>query len=567
MQLQERLQELLDDPDAASPRNSDELRGLLARYPMEFRTWAVAWICNGGRGPRAHLLLRLLHQKNLLRSLLVNPGAIPLRDAVRVARLAQHSIANLDWIVADTIREGTVTQAARALQVLQHVPLTGRVVPGLAAALRNPNAKIRSLVSKLLGRLVDNPAAVRSLLQDSDARVRANAVEGFWGSSHPMARDVMRRGLLDSNNRVAANAALGLCKIGDPDGVEALRVMSTHPDHRHRISAAWSIAQLADPALLPALDALAEDRISKVREVARGALARARNPTGLRGEPSLLVSVSRACRTPQGSLRLNAFVTDDDDNPMENLPPDSFRVFRDEVMLPVHTLQPPALRGPLITILWLVEEDLTEQARTKAHDAIVGAMQHCRPEDLYCVVGAALRSPLAFSADPGQLDDALKQAGSSTNAVPDGRERLFRALLLAASRSGCRAGVAFSSGSPPQGSIDVDRFVQQAVKGDITVHVVVFGVGPEISPEWQRIATATQGSYRVVGDEEDLQHAFWWVFSQLSNSYLIAAHGASEGDAEYRLEVRTAGGHGGVRFEPALREAGDTASAGGRHVK
>src|SRR3970040_2384499 len=193
MQLQQKLQALLDDLDTESPQKRDELRALLSKYPMEFRTWAVAWICNGGRGPRAHHLLRLLHQKNLLRSLLVNPGAIPLKDAVRVARLAQHSIANLDWIVADTIREGTVTQAARALQVLQHVPLTSRVVPGLAEALRNPNAKIRSLVSKLLGRLCDDPAAIHALLQDADARVRANAVEGFWGSSHPVAREMMRR--------------------------------------------------------------------------------------------------------------------------------------------------------------------------------------------------------------------------------------------------------------------------------------------------------------------------------------------------------------------------------------
>jgi hypothetical protein len=80
MQLHQKLQGLLDQPDAESPRVHEELRAMLAQYPMEFRTWAVAWIRNGGRGSQAHLLLRLLHQENLLRSLLVNPGAIPFRS-------------------------------------------------------------------------------------------------------------------------------------------------------------------------------------------------------------------------------------------------------------------------------------------------------------------------------------------------------------------------------------------------------------------------------------------------------------------------------------------------------
>lgn len=566
MQLQQKLQELLDQLDTESPQKRDQLGALLSRYPMEFRTWAVAWICNGGRGPRAHMLLRLLHQKNMLRSLLVNPGAIPLRDAVRVARLAQHSISNLDWIIADTIREGTVTQAARALQVLQHVPLTSRVVPGLAAALRNPNAKIRSLVSKLLGRLCDNPAAIHALLQDSDARFRANTVEGFWGSSHAMARDVMRKCLRDPNHRVAANAALGLCKIGDPDGIEALLIMSSHPDHRHRISAAWGIAQNADPALLPALEALAEDRIPKVREVARAALARVRNPADLHAEPGLLVAVSQAYRGSGGGLRLRAFVTDRDDNPMENLSADSFWVFQGAVVLPRHEIQLPAQRGALITILWLAEECLTQQVRTKAHDAILEAMRPNRAEDLHCVLGAGLHT-LAFSADIGQLSDALNQANSNTNAVPGWSESLFRALMLAASRSGCRAVVAFSGGSPLQGSMDVDRFVQQAVKSEIAVHVVVFETGAEVAPEWQRIASATQGSYRVIDDEDELQPAFWSVFAQLSSAYMISVNGASEEEAEFRLKVRSTGGDGETRFEPLPRQAGDTIPAGGRHVK
>jgi HEAT repeats len=554
MQLQRKLQALIHDLDPESPQKCDELGALLARHPMEFRTWALAWICNGGRGPRAHLLLRLLHQKNMLRSLLVNPGAIPLRDAVRVARLAQHSIADLDWMIADTIREGTVTQAARALRVLQHVPLTGRVVPGLSAALRNPNPKIRSLVSKLLGRICDDPDSIHDLLQDRDARVRANTVEGFWGSTHPLARDLMRRCLNDADNRVAANAALGLYKLSGPDGIEALRKLRSHADPRHRISAAWAIAQTADPALLPDLEVLAEDRVPKVRGAASSALDVLRNPKRQQNEPGLLVRVSQAYRTHEGTLQLRAFVTDADDNPLEMLSAETLRVLQGAAVLPTYEVRPPAYGDGLLTVVWLDDDRLGQEVRIKAHEAIVSAMAHRRQQDLHCVVGPGLHAALAFSADVRQLDEALKQAGSNTSAVPDWSERLFRALTLAASRAGCRAVVAFSNGSPIESSMDIDRFVQQALRSEIEVHVVVYETQAAVAPEWQRIASATRGTYRLVGDEDELRHTFWCVFTQLSSAYSITVRGVSEEETEFRLEVRSISGRGETQFEPLPRQ-------------
>ncbi len=573
MQLQQKFQALFDRLDPNSPASGEELRALLAQYPMEFRTWAVAWIRNGGRGPRAHLLLRLLHQKNMLRSLLVNAGAIPLRDAVRIARLAQHSIANLDRIVADTIRDGTVAQATRALQVLHHVPLTGRVVPGLAAALQNTNPKIRSLVSKLLGRICDDPASIHTLLRDRDARVRANTVEGFWGSTHPLARDLMRRCLTDPDNRVAANAALGLFKIGDPDGIEALRIMSAHPDHRHRISATWGIVQTRGPALLPALEALAADRIPKVREAAQTALARMRNPVELQRERSLVVRVSQAYRMSDEGLRLRAWVGDLDENPLEDLSAGSFRVFQGELQLTQRQVQLPAQADRLITVLWLVEGTLPPAVCAKAHDAIVGAMRHRKRRDLHCLVGPDLRAALAFSSDIGQLDDALHQAAALETAKPAERpasgwsERLFRALALASSRPGCRAAVAFSNGVPLEAAVDVSRLTQHALDGEIAIHVVAYRPQPESEAEWQRIASTTQGSYRAAGEEDELQHAFWCVFSQLASSYAISVRGVCGDDGAFRLQVESSAEYGETAFEAAPQPAGDRLSTPGVHVK
>jgi hypothetical protein len=518
---------------------------------MEFRTWAVRWICNGGHGSGALLLLKLLHQKNLLRNLLVNPGAMPLRDAIRLAKLAQHSIANFDWTIADTIREGSETQASRALQILQHLPLSGRVVPGLATALRTRSGKIRSLVSKLLGRLCDNPAAIRALFEDTDPRVRANAVEGLWGSDHPAARNMLRKSLRDSNNRVAANAALGLSKIRATEGIEALRRMSSHPDPRFRISAAWCIGQFADPALLPCLEALAEDRAPKVCEAARAALGRALHP-GQQGGVRLMVSVTNAYQTADGSLRLRAFVADGEDNPVD-LSVESFRVFQGETALPGRETRPPARREPLVTILCLADEALPHDVQGAAREGVLTAMHLKRPDDLHCVAGSSVMPMLAFSSDLGQLGDALYRAVTRADPGSDWSESLLRAMTLAAARSGCPTVIAFSGGSPGVNPRQAERIVQAAVQSEIAVHAVVFAEAGAANV-WAEIATATRGSYRVVQQENELQDAFWSVFSRISSAYAIAVGPAAASSAapggDFRLEVRSAAGYGEAPFDP-----------------
>jgi hypothetical protein len=553
MQLHKKFQELLTG--ASSPQRA-ELAALASKCPAEFRTWAVRWICNGGHGADALLLLKLLHQKKLLHGLLVNPGAMPLRDAIRVAKFAQQSITDFDWAIAGTIPKGTETQASRALQILQHLQLSGRVVPGLAVALRHPSGKIRSLVSKLLGRLCDNPAAIRALLEDTDARVQANAVEGLWGSDHRAALGILQRLSRDSHNRVAANAALGLAKISAPEGVEAVVRMSRHPDPRFRISAAWCIGQLADPALVPYLEKLATDPIAKVSEAARAALGRALHPEQ-QGGAQLTVAVSQAYRTANGSVRLRAFVGGGDETPVD-LSVSSLRVFEGQTVLPGREMRPPARRDPLVTVVCLADEALTHDIQDAAREGILTAMHLKRPDDVHCVVGSSVMPMLSFSTDLGQLGDALDRPAKEDPSA-DWSESLLRALRLAGSRTGCRAVLAFCGGIPLAKPICVDSVVQSAVRNEIAVHVVVFDE-TEAANAWAEIASATRGSYRVVQQEAELQDAFWSVFLRISSAYAIAVGPAPASSAkpggEFRLEVRSTAGYGEARFEPLLIEAG-----------
>lgn len=546
MQLLHQFETLLR---GRSPRNRDLLDALAARHPMEFRTWAVAWICDGGHGPKAHRLLRILHQNQLLEDLLTNPAAMPLRDAIRVARLAQHSIAHFDRVVAETIGGGTEAQVKRALQLLQHLQLTDGVNPGLAKALFNRNERIRSLVSRLLGRLCDNRATIGALLNDRDARVRANAVEGLWGSNHPVALDLLQRALRDPNNRVAANAALGLFKIGDPSGIESLRRMSNHPHPRHRISAAWCIGQTADPDLCPLLEVLADDPVPRVREAAQSASSWLQRPEQ-EGSADLTVAVWQAYYSRGGGLQLRTYVADNDNNVL-HLSADRFRICHGSNVLSRPRVRPPQERNDLITIFWMADESLPTETRNEAREAILDAMHYKRPRDLHCVVGATVRPALALSADLGQLAEALHQAAPD-KPVLDWSGSLFRALQLAASRPACRTVLAFTGGAPLHGSVDTERLVKNAIQGKITVHSVVFA-DRAVAPEWFQIASATQGTYRAVRTQKELRDAFWRVFAELSSAYMLDVAVPPEIQSrEFLLEVRSGSGYSKVPFNPVL---------------
>ena len=148
--------------------------------------------------------------------------------------------------------------------------------------------------------------------------MRANTVEGFWGSTHPLARDLMRRCLNDTDNRVAANAALGLYQIGGPDGIEALRK---------------SCALTPTPATASARHGLLRKprsprccRTSKCwpKTAYRKYAGRPPRPSMFCGIPSGTAERTRPAGASvagvphaRGTLRLRAFVADADENPLE----------------------------------------------------------------------------------------------------------------------------------------------------------------------------------------------------------------------------------------------------------
>ena len=266
------LRELLQNHGQEGGSCEEEILQRLAENPLGFRICAFELVRQGVESSRASYLLRLLHEKGLLLDALVSPSALTLEDADRIANIARRDIPNFARMVARTVRNGSVDEIARALDVLQRIPVSQSLLPLLKIGLRHENPKVRSRASKLWGKVRKNVLSSGTIFEDADPRVRANLIEALWQSEHPSVKPALEVALQDRNGRVAANAALGLYKLGEEKAATALEKLASLDSEPHRCSAAWGMGETKDVRFLPSLKNLARDPSAAVREISTAAM-------------------------------------------------------------------------------------------------------------------------------------------------------------------------------------------------------------------------------------------------------------------------------------------------------
>ena len=108
-------------------------------------------------------------------------------------------------------------------------------------------------------------------MDESDSRMRANAVEALWGDKTSRAASVLWRAATDVDNRVVGNALFGLYELQDQNVTPYILTMAGHEKPQFRATAAWTMGQTGDPQFLPALEKLTHDLYAPVRKsAARG---------------------------------------------------------------------------------------------------------------------------------------------------------------------------------------------------------------------------------------------------------------------------------------------------------
>ena len=192
--------------------------------------------------------------------------------------------------------------------------------------------------------------------------------------------------------------------------------------------------------------------------------------------------------------------------------------------------------------------------------------------DLHCVVGPGLHAALAFSADVGQLDDAL-QHGRARNGQPAERRcRTGASGFSGRWRWRRRARDAAPSSRFPTVCRSRARWIsiastQQALRSEIEVHVVVYGRRRRSRRNGNGSLPQRSGSYRLAGDEDELQHAFWCVVLAASQRLRDQVRGFAEKKRSSAWKSESSAEHGETAFEPPRQTAGDRLPNAGVHVK
>lgn len=266
---------LLVDQFAQNPATTGKaMRDLLESDAGEFTRHALELVKKVAVGPGSNYLLTLL---------LRDPSSLQKLDPrfdVRIIKKITSTATRADQLEPVT--------AERMLDLISAFSDGSRTLPVLTELLSHTNPRIRSKAALLIGRARGGARLTESRLQETDKRVRANAIEALWGNQSNEARSILSAAVTDTDNRVAANAALGLYRIDETYSIGIILEMAANLSPLFRVSAVWAMSETQDPRFLGTLAKLIADGDPRVRHLAFNAVAKIRkNKTSLLKGPKL----------------------------------------------------------------------------------------------------------------------------------------------------------------------------------------------------------------------------------------------------------------------------------------
>lgn len=263
-------------------RNSSEtarnIRELAARSPERVVETVLHLYQGGGWGEAARFLASVLSGNGRTAAKLCDPSA-SLDSSVGIAKaLTQHEPRFDARFAKSLLVDDQMTEAERqrGLAVLERLDGGGRLIPILMQFLRDPDSRIRSKAALMFGRIMSTHGLLDRLMGDTDARVRANLVEGLWNSTAgDDRRPLFRRALQDPNHRVVGNALVGLHRLGEHrDVIQHVTKMARRPEAPFRATAAWVMGQTGEERYAAVLRHMVRDPDLLVRRGAFRSLRR-----------------------------------------------------------------------------------------------------------------------------------------------------------------------------------------------------------------------------------------------------------------------------------------------------
>lgn len=267
-------------------------------------------------GPAYRHLLWLISGSKALTGLLCDPSFLSEEEACslieRLRKIEPSVELNLFKGVFGVDCKGGLSLekpdcGLRFLQVFGIKSNSMRLLPLVAQLLKHPNARIRSKAAVLVGKMSRQYEWLEQTRNESDERVRANALEALWEPGIPeRLRARLWESLQDESNRVIGNALLGLYRQGECGCIPLITAMTRHPEEKFRATAAWVMRETGDDRFRPYLLPLLNDASSLVKANAAQAVEKLEEARFAPLETLQLVIFSeeqgtRAWKTPSGN--------------------------------------------------------------------------------------------------------------------------------------------------------------------------------------------------------------------------------------------------------------------------
>lgn len=165
----------------------------------------------------------------------------------------------------------------RFARVLGAIGAIEDVTEDLKQLLSDPSPRVRATLARaihVLTEVHERQAVCQRLLQDADARVRANAIESLPDNLSPDLLAQLRQATHSEDNRERANALKRLMELGHTHYAIELESMLEHADPWFRTSALWVVGQLGIAHLAGVVMGASADPSPQVRQHSALALAR-----------------------------------------------------------------------------------------------------------------------------------------------------------------------------------------------------------------------------------------------------------------------------------------------------
>ncbi len=177
--------------------------------------------------------------------------------------------------LARRLGSGPIEQRVKAMQIVQELSLCESMRQAIFPLCSHPHPKVRSKAVTLIGDVasVAPEMLLERVLNDSDPRVRANAIEVLEAKRADQFVPLLAQRARSSHNRERANAIKALSRMKVTTASTQLLSMLRDERAEHRISALWALRQIGWWQLINEVGLIAkQDGNLRVRRYALGVL-------------------------------------------------------------------------------------------------------------------------------------------------------------------------------------------------------------------------------------------------------------------------------------------------------